>query len=68
MLGFSLISKMLEGSADPELLKDIQIIFPNLIMPNLTPLINICDYLNGGPPRRSRACVELLKAVPRRQR
>lgn len=45
---------MLEGLADLELLKDIQIIFPNTIKCVSLGMINIYDYLNGGTIQRGR--------------
>lgn len=67
MSGFLLISKMLQGLADIELLKDIQIILPNKIKCVRLGTINSYNDLNGGTLKWEED-VELLKAVPRWQR
>lgn len=61
---------MLEDLADIELLKDTQIVLHNMIECVRLGVINIYDYLNGGSLKGvgEEACVELLKAVPRRHR
>lgn len=42
---------MLEGLADIELLKDIQLILPNMTECVRLSVINKYDYLNGSSPR-----------------
>lgn len=59
---------MLEGLADIELLKNVQIMLPRMIECFRLDVINMYDYLNGGLPRGWGACVELLKEVLRRHR
>lgn len=47
---------MLEGLAQVVLLKDIQIILPNMIKCVKLGMINIYDHLNGGTPRGMGVC------------